>query len=123
MGMKNVQVFVLWFPTDFPLKVESHHAVLCHILELHASKWREIGQYLGFLPGELDNIQAAPFLMQKAPVSWLNAMLEKFLNRGDTINYPATLSVLNDALNKAGFGVTASGLRDCIQQQKQLQGV
>ena len=123
MGMKNVQVFVLWFPTDFPLTVASHHAVLCHSLKLHASKWREIGQYLGFLPGELDNIQAAQLLMQNSPVSWLNAMLEKFL-KGDYRRSPdvreggATLSVLEAALSKAGFGATASQLRDDIQRQQ-----
>ena len=34
-----------------------------------ATKWRDIGTQLRFHPGELDNIQARPFLMQSAPES------------------------------------------------------
>ena len=111
------------YTTDFPLTVESHHAALCHSLKLQAADWKMIGQYLGFLPGELNNIEAAPLLMQKAPVSWLNAMLERFL-KGDYRRSPdvrkggATLNVLKAALSKAGFGATASQLRDDIQRQQ-----
>ena len=98
---------------DQPLTVEVHHAVLCEILKPHATKWREIGQHLGFLPGDLDNIQAAPLLLQTAPVSWMNAVLEKFLKEREG---GAKMSVLETALNKAGLGVTASQLRDNVQR-------
>ena len=98
---------------DLPLTVEVHHAVLCEILKPHATKWREIGQHLGFLPGDLDNIQAAPLLLQTAPVSWMNAVLEKFLKEREG---GAKMSVLETALNKAGLGVTASQLRDNVQR-------
>ena len=109
--------------TDFPLTVASHHAALCHSLKLQAADWKMIGRYLGFLPGELNNIEAAPLLMQTAPVSWLDAMLKRFLE-GDYRRSPnvreggATLSVLEAALSKAGFGATASQLRDDIQRQQ-----
>ena len=98
---------------DLPLTVEVHHAVLCEILKPHATKWREIGQHLGFLPGDLDNIQGAPLLLQTAPVSWMNAVLEKFLKEREG---GAKMSVLEAALNKAGLGVTASQLRDNVHR-------
>ena len=98
---------------DLLLTVEDHHAVLCEILKLHATKWREIGQHLGFLPGDLDNIQGAPLLMQTAPVSWMNAILERFLKEREG---GAMMSVLEAALNKAGLGVTASQLRDDVHR-------
>ena len=111
---------------DLPLTVEVHHAVLCEILKPHATKWREIGQHLGFLPGDLDNIQAAPLLLQTAPVSWMNVMLERFLVQGfkrhlddaetESCKRGATMSVLETALNKARLGVTASQLRDNVQR-------
>ena len=47
-------------------------------LKAHAAKWREIGTYLGFLPGELSNIEARPNLNHSAPISWLGAMLEEW---------------------------------------------
>ena len=98
---------------DLPLTVKNHHAVLCHVLEQHAYMWKEIGLHLGFLPGHLDNIQAAPLLLQTAPVSWMNAMLEQFLKEREG---GAKMSVLEAALSKAGLGVTASQLRDDVQR-------
>ena len=98
---------------DLPLTVKDHHAVLCEILKPHATNWREIGQHLGFLPGDLDNIQAAPLLLQTAPVSWMNVMLENFLQEREG---GAKVSVLEAALNKAGLGVTASQLRDNVHR-------
>lgn len=102
------------------MTVEEHHAVLCLILKDHATKWRVIGQYLGFTPGELDNIQSRPLLMQTAPESWLYAMLAGFL-KGDLNDREGspTLKLLETALIKAGLGATASQLRDDMQQ---LQG-
>ena len=98
---------------DQPLTVEDHHAVLCEILKPHATKWREIGQHLGFLPGDLDNIQGAPLLLQTAPGSWMNVMLENFLQEREG---GAKMSVLEAALNKAGLEVTASQLRDNVHR-------
>ena len=80
----------------------------------HSAKWREIGLYLGFLPSELDNIQARPLLLATAPNSWLDAILTEWLqwapgdNREST-NF-ATLENLREALNKAGFHQTAQSL-------------
>ena len=87
--------------------------MLCEILKPHATKWREIGQHLDFLPGDLDNIQAAPLLLQTAPISSMNAVLEKFLQEREG---GAMVSVLETALTKAGLGVTASQLRNNVQR-------
>ena len=84
-------------------------------LKKHASKWREIGIHLEFLPGELDNIEARPSLSQGAPASWFGAMLQDWLQwapgdgRGSTCF--ATLEGLKEALNNAGFGATAHDLK------------
>ena len=83
-------------------------------LKNHAAKWREIGIHLGFLSGELDNIGARPNLSQGAPVSWLVAMLEEWLQwapgdgRGSTSF--ATLEDLKNALNETGLGAIATDL-------------
>ena len=84
-------------------------------LKLHVAKWREIGIHLGFLTGELATIEARPNLSQSAPLSWLVAMLEEWLQwapgdgRGSTSF--ATLEDLMDALNEAGLGASACDLK------------
>ena len=81
----------------------------------HAAKWRVIGIHLGFLPGELANIEARPNLSQGAPVSWFAAMLEDWLqwapgdSRGSTSF--ATLVDLKIALSEAGLGASAHDLK------------
>lgn len=83
-------------------------------LKAHAAKWREIGIHLGFLPGELSNVEVRPNLMQGAPISWLGALLEEWIQwaprdcRGSTSF--AKLEDLKAALNDAGLGATAHGL-------------
>ena len=83
---------------------------------MHRAKWREIGSLLGFLPNELDNIQARPLLLSNAPNSWLDAMLAEWLqwaqedSRGST-NF-ATLEGLREALYKAGLVEAAQSLDD-----------
>ena len=84
-------------------------------LKKHAAKWREIGMHLGFIPGELDNIEACPYLMADAPVTWLRALLEEWIqwapgdSRGST-NF-ATLEELKAVLKEAGLGATAHDLK------------
>ena len=84
-------------------------------LKKHAAKWRDIGTYLEFLPSELDNIQARPNLMQGAPMSYLGAMLQEWMqwapadDRGST-NF-ASMEDLRNALDQAGFGATAHELK------------
>ena len=83
-------------------------------LKKHAAKWKEIGLHLGFLPGELDNIEAKPSLSQGAPVSWFGAMLQEWLQwapmdrRGSTSF--ATLNDLKVALGETGLGASAHDL-------------
>ena len=68
-------------PTSLPLShiVESDHSDIYRKLELHAFKWRDIGRALGFLEGELENIQSnALLLTQSPPKSWLREMLRQW---------------------------------------------
>ena len=84
-------------------------------LKKHASKWRGIGLHLGFLPGELSNIEARPSLFQNAPVSYLGALLEESVqwapgdSRGSTGF--TTLDSLKAALVDAGLGAAAHDLK------------
>jgi hypothetical protein len=85
------------------------------MLKKHASKWREIGKYLKFHPGELDNIASRPHLHPTAPTSLLDAMLQEWIewaprdSRGSTSF--ANLEDLRAALRDAGLGTTAHGLK------------
>ena len=83
--------------------------------------------YLGFLPFELDVIQAGPFLLATAPRSWLSTMLAQWLqwapgdSRGST-NF-ATLENLKHALYQAGLGVTADNLGNDINYMGSFPGM
>ena len=93
---------------------DNHHSVLLKQLTKHAAVWREIGTYLGFTQGQLDNIQANQFLATNSPVSWFSSMLAQWLqwapgdSRGSTSF--AILEDLKAALNQAGLGATAHDL-------------
>ena len=90
---------------------DHNHSILFEILVKQSSKWRDIGTHLGFLPNELDNIQARPALFCNPPNDWLNAMIQEWLqwapgdSRGSTKS--ATLIDLMTALNKAELIETA----------------
>ena len=87
---------------------ESHLGGLVGQLSQHATKWRDIGTHLGFLHGELSNIEADPILLlQGAPKSWLNAMLAQWLQRTSS----ATLEDLKTALGKAELAAAAHDLK------------
>ena len=96
---------------------EHHHSDLLSQLCKHAKSWKGIGTHLGFTHGELNNIEAAPLLMTTAPTSWLDKMLEEWLQwapedeRGST-SY-ATLESLKCALRVSGFNATAHSLCVC----------
>ena len=78
---------------------------------MHSHKWRDIGLHLGFHQGELENIQALPSLISSAPQSWLNAMLENWLQwtpgdpRGSS--RPPYIEDLKGALLRSGLKKTA----------------
>ena len=84
--------------------------LLLRQLKIHAVKWREKGIHLGFLTGELANIEARLNLSHSTPLSWFVAMLENWLQwapedgRGSTSF--ASLESLKDALHQAGLGAT-----------------
>ena len=87
------------------LNEADHHSILFNQLAKHGAKWRTIGKCLGFLPSELDIIQAKPLLLYGAPNSWLVEILTQWLCSGT-----ARLETLRDALYEAGLGQTASDL-------------
>ena len=80
----------------------------------HASKWRKIGIYLGFLTSELDIIAAKPNLYHEGAEGFLCEMLSKYLewapgDQQESKQY-ATLGALKSAVSNAGLGATAAGL-------------
>lgn len=100
-----------YYHADLDLTVSlKHHSVLCQLLKQHASKWKTIGQYLGFLPGELDNIEAKPLLLKNAPEAWLECMLLKFLEGQLEQRCHVTLKSIITALKKANLGGVASDI-------------
>ena len=101
-------------PTSLTRLTGSHHAHLFRQLAESASRWREIGMYLGFRLGELDNIQSNPWFSQ-GPTSWLSVMLSHWLQwapgDGRGSNSFATMEGLKAALSQAGLGATAHDLK------------
>ena len=101
---------------------DNHHATLLSQLSIHAAKWREIGTYLGFKQGELDNIQSSVLPSTDFTTRCLSNMLAKWLEwapgdgRGSTSF--ATLEALKTALRQAGLGVTACNLNVQIQDHR-----
>ena len=90
---------------------DKHLPALFRRLKKHASKWKEIGMHLGFLPGELDNIEARPTLIRGAPVSCLGAAWMQWApgdSRGSTEF--ATLDDLKASLRDADLGAAAYDL-------------
>ena len=81
-----------------------HHTVLFKQLAKHSAEWRNIGRGLGFIPSDLDVIQAKPLLLDSAPSSWLEAILAQWLRSG------GRLETLKCALREAGLGQTANDL-------------
>ena len=94
---------------------ELHHPALLEKLTKHAARWRGIGERLRFTPDELDNIEARPLLLQRAPTSWLREMLAEWLQwaPGDSRGSRdfATLEALKSALSEAGLAAAASDLQ------------
>ena len=94
---------------------ERHIPSLFRQLKKHAAKWKDIGLHLGFLPSELDNIEAQMNLMQGAPLSFFGAMLQGWIqwapedSRGST-NF-ANMEDLKGALDEAGLAATAHALK------------
>ncbi len=93
---------------------EKNHSRLLEKLSTHSAKWKETGSYLGFLPSELDNIQARPLLPATAPKNFLHELLAEWLQwtPGDNRRSSdfATVESLREALNKAGLGETACSI-------------
>ena len=90
---------------------EEHHLVIFEQLQKHSCDWKEIGRWLGFLPSELEYIQHRPLLLSRAPHSWLDAVLEEWLQWAPEDSRRsksfATLKNLKSALSNAGFEETA----------------
>ena len=97
--------------TEKPKLSESHLSELLTKLNDHACRWRDIGMYLGFREGELDNIQGKPLLFNEGPKAWLKEMLREWLewSPGDSRGSDAFASIesLKCALDKCGLTQTA----------------
>ena len=87
---------------------------IMEILRPHSSKWKPIGQGLGFTPTELSNIEATLSLLLGAPASFLDKLLADWLQwaPGDARGSRgyATMQSLSTAVSKAGLGVVAEQL-------------
>ena len=102
----------LWIETPSTAASTSHKCLsesdlpmLLLKLNNHATKWRDIGMYLGVQHGELENIQAKPFLLFGAPQSYLGAMLTDWLHRAPNDHRGgATIDNLMLALRQSGLG-------------------
>ena len=97
------------------LNEKDHYTKLLSQLRVHAAKWRDIGTYLGFQPGELNIIQSNPMLLtQGPPQSYLNTMLAEWFQwaPGDGRGSKdfATLGALKNAVSLAGLGKLATEL-------------
>ena len=119
-GGKLTPLQLLWFvdrsstecnTADLQYLTDCHLSALVSALKSHASKWMEIGTYLGFQQGDLLNITANPLFLTNAPRSWLQAMLSEWLQRapGDSRGSPSFTS-LKSALNKSDLASAASDL-------------
>ena len=91
--------------------------LLCK-LNNHASKWKDIGTHLGFLQGELDNIEGKPSLHSSGPKAWLREMLREWLEwaPGDSRGSSSCASIesLKCALDKSGLAQTALDIESCL---------
>ena len=89
---------------------ERHLPELLSKLNDHACRWRDVGMYLGFRQGELDNIEGKPSLHSSGPKGWLREMLREWLewapgdSRGSS-SY-ASIDSLKCALDKSGLSQT-----------------
>ena len=83
------------------------------ILSNYAPEWKKIGQGVGFTDRELTVIEHAPLNLFKAPVSWLNQMLDDWQKRkADDSRGKPTRAALVSAVDKAGLGRIAEEIRD-----------
>ena len=83
------------------------------ILSNYAPEWKKIGQGVGFTDRELTVIENAPLNLFKAPVSWLNQMLDDWQKRkADDSRGKPTRAALVSAVDKAGLGRIAEEIRD-----------
>ena len=100
---------------DYIRLTDKHLSSLYHQLENYAHKWSDIALYLGFLPGEVNNIEASLRLMHGAPKTYLRALFIEWLQwaPGDSRGSGdfATLQSLKTALNKVGLGAAAHDLK------------
>ena len=87
---------------------------MCQQLHEHSTRWKEIGNFLGFSQGELNNIEASPVLFMEGPQSLLAKILVNWF-RWDPDDYRgstsfATLETLKEALVMCGLASTADNL-------------
>ena len=101
-------------PASSRLNSSQHHTPLLKQLQNHATHWRDIGTKLGFVQGELDNIEGSTVSTTCRPKSYLSTLLTQWLEwaPGDGRGSQdfATLEGLRAALKQANLGATAYDL-------------
>ena len=107
-------IFAIFFlAVCVPLSLHDLSKIFQH-LKPFSYKWEEIGQGLGFVSHELENIKAMRTLLNSAPSSYLDKMLSMWQQwaprdaRGSS-NY-ATLEALVSAMDRAGLSKAAQEL-------------
>ena len=99
---------------------DSHFSDIYSQLKKCSVKWKEIGTYLGFSQGELDNIGAT--LNTEGVQGYLRTMLSKWFewapgdHRGS--KQVATLGSLKEAVRRAEYGRTANSLQLSVTKEQ-----
>ena len=99
----------------------NHFLFLCENLDSYAYKWKEIGYVLKFRPQDIKNIESSVALLPSAPSSYLQQLLEEWIEEKYMHTVSPTLENLVDALNSqmVGLGRLATRLRKQIHQYEQ----
>jgi len=108
-------------PSYFVL-TKNHFSFLCDNLNGYAYKWKDLGCALRFRPQDIRNIESSLNLLPLSPTSYLQRLLEEWLDEKYMHTVPPSLENLVDALNKemVGLGRLASQMRKQIHQYEQI---
>jgi hypothetical protein len=119
-----IRLFCHFTDKETPLTDDDYSSIYT-MLAPYATNWRDIGTELGFIEGEMDNIECRPKLLVQAPQSFLGEMLSRWLQwapgdwRGSTGF--ATRESLRAALLRANLGQLAQQF-DTYQHSTEAEG-
>lgn len=97
--------------------------ILLEHLSPYAHAWRKLGTALKFQPQNLDNIQGCLPLMMCSPESYMQRLLEEWLERKYPHAAPPTLANLVEALKShtVGLGRLAAQLNASLLQVEMFE--